>query len=105
MSRPQTIAPTAVAATSPARYAYTDNLKVLLVVGVIVAHVTAAWTGNEDWVLNEPPVRDPLLTLLKLASLVGVRFAMPLFFLIAGGRDGPSSGALGDRRTEHVRAT
>jgi surface polysaccharide O-acyltransferase-like enzyme len=61
-----------------------DNLKVTLVTGVIVAHVTAAWTANENWVLDEPPVRDPLLTLLMLASLVGVLFAMPLFFLIAG---------------------
>lgn len=56
----------------------------LLVVGVIVGHVTMAWTSNEAWVLEEPPVREPLLTLLKLTALVGVLFAMTAFFLIAG---------------------
>jgi glucan biosynthesis protein C len=79
------LAPPSVAApVRPARYAYADNLKVLLVTGVIVGHITAAWTGNEGWVRDEPPVRDPLLTVLMLAELVGVLFAMALFFLIAG---------------------
>jgi fucose 4-O-acetylase-like acetyltransferase len=72
------------APAKPSRYAYADNLKVLLVVGVIVAHATMAWTDNEAWVLEEPPVREPLLTLLNLAALVGVLFAMATFFLIAG---------------------
>jgi fucose 4-O-acetylase-like acetyltransferase len=66
------------------RYGYADNLKVLLVIGVIVGHATMAWIENDAWVLEEPPVREPLLTLLNLAALVGVLFAMPLFFLIAG---------------------
>ncbi len=68
----------------PTRSYYADNLKVLLVVGVIVGHALMAWTDNEAWVLEEPPVREPLLTLLNLAALVSVLFAMPLFFLIAG---------------------
>lgn len=66
------------------RYAYADNLKVLLVIGVILGHATMAWIENDAWVLEEPPVRDPLYTLLNLAALVGVLVAMPLFFLIAG---------------------
>jgi fucose 4-O-acetylase-like acetyltransferase len=76
-------APPVGAPTKP-RYAYADNLKVLLVAGVIVGHVTMAWTVNEAWVLDEPPVREPLLTLLNLVALVGVLFAMAAFFLIAG---------------------
>ncbi len=72
------------AAPQTQRSAYADNLKVLLVVGVIVAHATMAWTDNDAWVLDEPPVREPLLTLLNLAALVGVSFAMATFFLIAG---------------------
>src|SRR5512135_2020983 len=73
-----------VAPAKPAHHAYADDLKVLLVVGVIVGHVTMAWTSNEAWGLKEPPVREPLLTLLDLAALVGVLFAMATFFLIAG---------------------
>lgn len=68
----------------PSRDAYADNLKVLLVVGVIVGHATMAWTNNDAWVLEETPVHEPLLTLLNLAALVGVLVAMPVFFLIAG---------------------
>ncbi|MGB8380337.1 MAG: acyltransferase [Dermatophilaceae bacterium] len=65
--------------------AYADNLKVVLVAGVIVAHVTMVWTATQGaWVFNEPPVREPLLTLLRLLSIVGVLFGMPLFFLVAG---------------------
>jgi putative copper export protein len=56
---------------------------VLLVAGVIVGHVTMAWTVDEAWVLDEPPVREPLLTLLNLVALVGVLFAMAAFFVIA----------------------
>lgn len=69
-----------------ARLRSADNLKVLLVVGVIVAHATMAWTGQDEaWVLTEPAVHEPLLTLLMLASLVGVMFAMATFFVLAGG--------------------
>lgn len=67
------------------RVAYADNLKVALVAGVIIAHLTMAWTGlTGAWVLDEPPVREPLLSVLRLASVVGVLFGMPLFFLVAG---------------------
>ena len=70
---------------APPRHAYADNLKVALVCGVIVAHVTMAWADLQGaWVFSEPPVRDPLLSLLKLATIVGAFFGMPLFFLIAG---------------------
>jgi hypothetical protein len=84
MSLPQVTDLTVVAPAKPPRYAYADNLKVMLVAGVIVGHVTMAWTLNEAWVLDEPPVREPLLTLLNLVALVGVLFAMAAFFLIAG---------------------
>ena len=72
-----------VMSTRP-RYTYADNLKVLLVVGVIVGHATMAWTGVGDWVFDEPHVREPMLSILILMSVVGALFAMPLFFLVAG---------------------
>jgi peptidoglycan/LPS O-acetylase OafA/YrhL len=77
---------------------WADDLKVWLVVGVIAAHAVAAWTANEGWVLQEPPVREPLLTLLSLASLVGVLFGRATFFLIAGSFTPPSLARKGPRR-------
>ncbi len=68
----------------PARVAWADGLKVWLVVGVIVAHAVMAWTALEGWVLEEPPVREPLLSTLRLAALVGSLFGMAVFFLVAG---------------------
>lgn len=61
-----------------------DNLKVVLVIGVIVGHATMAWTGVGDWVFTETPVREPLLTVLVLASVVAALFAIPVFFFVAG---------------------
>lgn len=71
-------------ATGRSRLAYADNLKVVLVVAVIVGHVTMAFSGMDAWVLSEPAVREPLRTLVQVASVVGVLFAMALFFLVAG---------------------
>lgn len=65
------------------RAAWADNLKVVLVIGVIVAHVTIAWTGVGSWVFTEGPVREPLFSLLVLAS-GGSLFGLAVFFMIAG---------------------
>jgi glucans biosynthesis protein C len=67
-----------------ARHGSFDNLKVVLVCGVIVGHATMAWTGMGTWVFDEPHVREPLLTLLLLVSVVGALFAIPVFFFVAG---------------------
>lgn len=68
-----------------ARTVYADNLKVVLVSGVVVAHVTMAWTALQGaWVFSEPAVREPVLTVLRLATIVGALVGMPLFFLVAG---------------------
>jgi fucose 4-O-acetylase-like acetyltransferase len=66
------------------RLAYADNLKVLLVAGVVVGHATMVWADLDTWVFEEPPVREPLLTLLDLVALVGALFAMATFFYVAG---------------------
>lgn len=65
------------------RDAWADNLKVVLVVGVIVAHVTIAWTGVGSWVFTEGPVREPLFSALVFASS-GSLFGLAVFFLLAG---------------------
>jgi len=66
------------------RRAYLDNRKVLLVVGVIVAHAVFAWTRVDTWVLREPPIREPLLSTVELVAGVGALLGLAPFFLIAG---------------------
>lgn len=66
------------------RYAYADNLKTLMVAAVIVAHVMMAWTGVGTWVFREGPVREPLLSVLSLLTVVGGLYGLALFFVIAG---------------------
>ncbi|WP_076261849.1 acyltransferase family protein [Intrasporangium flavum] len=66
------------------RSAWADNLKVVLVTGVVVAHTTMAWTHVGNWAFLEPVVRDPLLSVLALATVAVGLFGMPLFFLVAG---------------------
>ena len=70
--------------TRPPRTAWADNLKVVLVAGVIAAHATMAWTGLGTWVFDEPPVREPLLTVLTLVTAIVSLFGLPVFFLLAG---------------------
>lgn len=86
-----------VVTARPVRLAWADDLKVWLVAGVIVAHAVMAWTGLHGWVLEEPPVAEPLLSLLLLASLVGVLFGMAAFFLVAGAFTPPSFARKGPR--------
>lgn len=65
------------------RAAWADNLKVVLVVGVVVAHVTMAWTGIGNWVFTEGPVREPLFSLLALMTSASL-FGLAVFFMVAG---------------------
>ncbi|HEU0213527.1 MAG TPA: acyltransferase [Jiangellaceae bacterium] len=71
-------------AAAVARRAYLDNLKVLLVAGVIVAHAVFAWTTVGTWVLREPSIREPLLSAVELLALVGGLLGLAPFFVIAG---------------------
>jgi hypothetical protein len=90
-------AETELVTEAPHRRADIDNLKVVLVAAVIVAHTTIAWTGIGTWVFHEPPVREPLLSILSL-SLIGALFGMSFFFLIAGMFTAPSLARKGTRK-------
>jgi len=81
----------------PERDRSIDNLKVVLVAAVIVAHTIMAWTGIGTWVFEEAPVREPVFSLLAL-SLIGAWFGMSLFFFIAGMFTAPSLARKGARR-------
>jgi glucans biosynthesis protein C len=69
---------------SSQRLAYADNLKTLMVVAVIVAHVVMMWTGVGTWVFREEPVREPLLSMLSLLMVIVGLYGLALFFVIAG---------------------
>ena len=73
------------APSKPSRYVYADTLKVLLVAERDRRARHDGLRGERRLGAgDEPPVREPLETLLNLAALVGVLFAMSLFFLVAG---------------------
>lgn len=86
------------------RSAWADNLKVVLVAGVIVAHTTMAWTHVGNWVFLEPLVREPLLSVLMLVAAITSLFGMPLFFLVAGYFTPPSLSRKGFGRFVAERA-
>ena len=81
--------PAAPERTAPrARVAYLDNLKVLLVAGIIAAHGIAAYSDLESaWPYQD--VQEVQLGavsngVLSLLALPAVLFVMGLFFLISG---------------------
>jgi len=83
--------------TTPHRQADADNLKTVLVAAVIVGHATMAWTGLGNWVVEEPHIREPWLSLASLLVL-GALFGMAIFFFVAGAFTVPSFRRKGPRR-------
>ena len=66
------------------RRAYLDNLKVVLVVGVIVGHVLITYADVGKWSYRETSENDAFLIPSALVVALGSLFAMGVFFLIAG---------------------
>jgi glucan biosynthesis protein C len=88
--------------TAPRR-AYLDNLKTVLVAGVITGHVFITYAEVGSWAYREPSTNKAFIIPAAFYVAVGSMFAMGLFFLIAGlfvprglARKGPA-GFLGDR--------
>ena len=72
-------------ASGPApRRAYLDNLKTVLVTGVIVGHVSITYADIGSWAYHEPSANKAYLLPAALIVILGSLFAMGLFFLIAG---------------------
>jgi glucan biosynthesis protein C len=91
------------AAVPVPRRAYLDNLKVVLVTGVIVGHVFITYADIGSWAYREPSGNKVFLIPATLFVVLGSLFAMGLFFLLAGllipralARKGPA-GFLKDR--------
>ena len=89
-------APRTVAA-SP-RVAWMDNLRVLVIAGVVVAHTSNAYLGGADWYYTQRTTSTAWATALTVPATIGSLFALAPLFLVAGwlsagslSRRGPAS--------------
>ena len=64
---------------------WVDNLRVLVVAGVIVVHTATAYlTGIADWYYDERTTSELWSTLLAFPVVVGALFGLGPLFLLAG---------------------
>jgi fucose 4-O-acetylase-like acetyltransferase len=70
--------------SSALRLRWLDNLKVVLVAGVIVGHAFITYGEVGSWQYNEPSSNGVFNVVASLSVSVGAFFAMGLFFLVAG---------------------
>jgi glucans biosynthesis protein C len=73
------------------RFAYLDNLRVLLVVGVIAVHAAITYGLDGSWYLESyEQMAGVVVAAVTVVLGVGWLFGLGLFFLIAGRLSGPS---------------
>ena len=78
-------------AVAGARLAYLDNLKVLLVIGVIAVHSAITYGVDGSWYLEDyDSMADVTVGVLTVFAAIGFFFGLGAFFLIAGRLSGPS---------------
>jgi glucan biosynthesis protein C len=81
------------------RLAYLDNLKILLVVGVIAMHAAITYGFDGSWYLESyDEMSGAVVDGLTILLGTGWLFGLGLFFLIAGQLTGPSLRRKGPRR-------
>jgi glucans biosynthesis protein C len=86
------------------RLAYLDNLKVLLVVGVIGVHAAVTYGFDGSWYLESyDEMSSAVLDSLTVVIVNGWLFGLGLFFLIAGRLTGPSLDRKGPGRFARQR--
>jgi glucans biosynthesis protein C len=86
------------------RLAYLDNLKVLLVVGVIAVHTGVTYGFDGTWYLESyDEMAAGLVDALTVLIVIGWLFGLGLFFLIAGRMSGPSLDRKGPMRFARER--
>lgn len=89
-TRAATVVPTAEAggAPTPTRLPYLDNLKTLLIAGIIASHALMGYATFGSWTyqdVQEVTLSEPVEKLYALAFVaLGGFFLMALFFLISG---------------------
>jgi glucan biosynthesis protein C len=69
---------------STARYEWMDNLRVVLIAGVIGAHVASAYVIDSDWYYVERTTNAVTQLAMGIIVLLGGLFGMGLLFLMAG---------------------
>jgi surface polysaccharide O-acyltransferase-like enzyme len=81
----------------PRRWAWMDNLRVVVIAGVIVEHVATAYVLDIDWYYEERSSSAMTEVIVGAAILPAALFAMAVLFLVAGllsarslARKGPS---------------
>jgi fucose 4-O-acetylase-like acetyltransferase len=77
------IAAPAEAASRP-RTAWLDNLRVVLIAGVITAHVATAYIVEVDWYFEDRTTAEPLVTAVTFPVFLGAIFGLGPLFLVAG---------------------
>ena len=86
------------------RLAYLDNLKVLLVVGVIAVHAAVTYGFDGTWYLESyDEMAGGLVDALTVVIVIGWLFGLGLFFLIAGRLSSPSLDRRGPGRFARER--
>ena len=88
-SQPPGAAATALpgqAATVPQgkRLLFLDNLRILLMCGVLVVHLNTIYAPLGSWYYQDPGANPLTGALLSFPSLIGIASGMGLFFLLAG---------------------
>jgi glucans biosynthesis protein C len=86
------------------RLAYLDNLKVLLVVGVIAVHSAVTYGFDGSWYLESyDEMSAAVVDAVTVVIVIGWLFGLGLFFLIAGRLSGPSLDSKGSGRFARER--
>jgi glucan biosynthesis protein C len=86
------------------RLGYLDNLKVLLVVGVIGVHSAVTYGFDGTWYLESyDAMAGGVVAALTVVIVIGWLFGLGLFFLIAGRLSGPSLDRKGPGRFARER--
>jgi Acyltransferase family len=86
------------------RLAYLDNMKMLLVVGVIGVHSSVTYGFDGTWYLEScDEMASGVVDALTVVIVIGWLFGLGLFFLIAGRLSGPSLDRKGPGRFARER--
>jgi Acyltransferase family len=80
------------------RMAWLDNLKVVLIAAIIVAHAGMTYGAVGTWIYEEPSLSDAMKGAVGALIGVGVMFGLGLFFLTAGMVTTAPLSRLGPRR-------
>jgi surface polysaccharide O-acyltransferase-like enzyme len=75
----------AAVASQGKRLLFLDNLRILLICGVLVVHLGATYGAVGSWMYHDPSAHDMITsTILSILDGIGMACGMGLFFLLAG---------------------